>query len=385
MSKDKFKKEYIVFIEQVEEKANSVQLILDAIEQIQFEEIREDNIINNDFIQRIPTQIFTLSLTKKQYQALEESSWLYIAVSNVPTEIPVSLYNDVFFSDEPKQLFIENMEPKNIENKKKIFSMDIFDKFKYDEFQLNSSLYSLSQNANKVIVYNVGQGNCNGICNSDGIPLMYFDFGGGVYQNTKTYPGNNENPKQISFCKVPLVLLSHWDWDHMASVRIAKHKDIKDSNWIVPKQEIGITHLKVAVDLHNRGNLKVWPNDLKVLVVNNLEIQKISATDKKDRNNNGLVVTIKINKDSYVLLPADANYDLIDNKKEHYIGLVATHHGAESHGCLNDIPLAKEKGKIVYSFGSNNTYNHPKQFSLDAHSNKGWNNVCFTGDGDVMI
>ena len=130
--------------------------------------------------------------------------------------------------------------------------MDIFSESTRRE--IKSILNKIGDDVNSVVVYNVGQGNCNGICDSQGIPCMYFDFGGGVFQNTKTYPGNYENPNKINFCYTsePPILLSHWDWDHMASIKISEHSKIKESKWIVPKQEIGITHLKVALELYNR-------------------------------------------------------------------------------------------------------------------------------------
>lgn len=82
-------------------------------------------------------------------------------------------------------------------------------------------------------------------------------------------------------------------------------------------------------------------------------------------------------------MPADANYELI-NQKESYTGLVATHHGASSHNCLNKIPNSmSEAMKIAYSFGYKNSYNHPKMESISKHCLSGWSNVYFTTNGHI--
>lgn len=379
--------EIIAFIEQAEENDDFIELILDGVEKSSFEEITEENIlrINLDFIK---TQIFRLSLMKHDYQKLEDSNWIKFTISTIETEHVVNLYNDVFFNEEQEQLYIDNIQPIRIEGKKKIYSMEIFNQSSPSDIRkvLNKNDPFKIDN---VIAYNVGQGNCNAITDSHGVPLLYFDFGGGVFLNTKTYPGKVENPQKIKFCYTydPPVILSHWDWDHMASIKKTEHKLIKQSMWIVPKQEIGISHLKVAVELYKNGKLLVWPEKVNFIRTKKLEIQKLTILDKKDKNNNGLVLTIKIDydKNNFILLPADANYELI-KKKRNYIGMVATHHGASSHNCLNKIPKASKLiNKIAYSFGSKNSFNHPKNPSISSHCLKGWSNVYLTVNGHISL
>ena len=111
--------EYIVFVEQVEEIEDFFDLILDGVEGDLFEEISEDSILNNDFINNIPTKVFSLRLSSEQYLALEGSSWSQIVVTDTPTEIPIQLYTDIFFDNEVEQLYIEDIKPVRIENKKK--------------------------------------------------------------------------------------------------------------------------------------------------------------------------------------------------------------------------------------------------------------------------
>ncbi|RXK07322.1 ComEC/Rec2 family competence protein [Halarcobacter bivalviorum] len=378
-----FEKEFYSYIEQIEENQESFELILDGIERKVFDEINENNVF--EILEKVNTNIFSLILKKHIYKELQDSNWISFSLTNKETEYPINLYGSVFFDEEPEQLFIENIKPIRINGKEKIYSMEIF-----KEASRSTIVKTLDKDIpHDVVVYNVGQGNCNGIINSSGHPSFYFDFGGGVFQNTKTYPGKYLNPGRIKFCYTdnPTVVLSHWDWDHMSSVWKNEHKDIKKSFWIVPKQQIGISHLKVAVDLYNRGKLLVWPNKLKFLNTNNFQIQKIDDHNKKDKNNNGLVLTVNINskKDDSILLPADANYNLI-KKRIGYIGLIATHHGASTHNCLNKLPRAKKpKNKIAYSFGVRNSFHHPKSISITSHIKKGWDSMYFTFNGHISL
>ena len=156
----------------------------------------------------------------------------------------------------------------------------------------------------------------------------------------------------------------------MASYLRNEHIKIKDSTWIVPKQNLGISHLKVAIELYNKGNLLVWPNNITKIKTHQIKIQKLNSSDK---NNSGLVLTVYIDalKSKAILLPSDANYNLIEKNKENYIGLVATHHGASTHNYLSKIPQAYlNSNKIAFSFGAKYTYNHPYQQSIYSHFTK---------------
>jgi hypothetical protein len=78
-------------------------------------------------------------------------------------------------------------------------------------------------------VYDVGQGNANGLLEG-GHPRAYFDLGGGVLFNVRTYPST------ITFCFTanPCVVLSHWDWDHWASGKL--HTAAQSLTWLAPRQ-----------------------------------------------------------------------------------------------------------------------------------------------------
>lgn len=383
-------KKFKAYIENVEETEDSYDLILDGIEAKKFDELNAENI--QEKINDIEKQIFVLSLSKdifRKLNRLEESSWIsFITTNNTKDDsYPADLYKDVIFDDSVVRVNISDIKPINLDDgKAKIFSMNIFKQSNLNEIEglIKAKIPKYIEN---VLVYNVGQGNCNAITNYHCKPYIFYDFGGGAYQNTKTYPGNvlNQNEIEFDFSETPLIILSHWDWDHMVSILKSEHSDIKKSSWIVPKQQIGISHLKVAIELYNNNKLLVWPDNLPEIRISQLNIQKINGTDK---NNSGLVLTVYLNNDlsQAVLLPADANYDLITMNSFAYYGLVATHHGASSHNCLLNMPKTfSHFNKIAFSFGKNNTYNHPKRESLYEHALNGWSNTFYTINGHISF
>lgn len=387
------KREFSASIEQLVETDETIELILDGLETTiinQLIEIPESNRSRMyELISSVDINIFILSLRKDKYANYEEfteDSWISFNLLQMPTDIEILLYDSQFFDEEPKILYIEDLKPIKISDKTKIFTMDSFEESTQEKIknQIDSIVpYFLKH----ILVYNVGQGNCNAIMDYCCKPIFFYDFGGGIYNNTKTYPGNYLNPQtiQYNFERNPFVILSHWDWDHMASYLRNEHIKIKDSTWIVPKQNLGISHLKVAIELYNKGNLLVWPNNITKIKTHQIKIQKLNGSDK---NNSGLVLTVYIDalKSKAILLPSDANYNLIEKNKENYIGLVATHHGASTHNYLSKIPQAYlNSNKIAFSFGAKNTYNHPNPQSIYSHCTKGWSNVYFTVNGHVCI
>ena len=66
----------------------------------------------------------------------------------------------------------------------------------------------------RVVVFDVGQGNCNAIVGADGKVLAYYDFG---YSNDGRPPAT---PTRLCFCDRPMIVLSHWDKDHLSLIHI---------------------------------------------------------------------------------------------------------------------------------------------------------------------
>lgn len=61
-----------------------------------------------------------------------------------------------------------------------------------------------------VAIYDVGQGAATALL-SNGVPGIYFDFGGSVIGNWRSFP---QHLYRFCFTDDPPIVLSHWDWDH---------------------------------------------------------------------------------------------------------------------------------------------------------------------------
>ncbi len=215
-----------------------------------------------------------------------------------------------------------------------------------------------------VIVYDVGQGNCNGL-RSSCIVSLYFDFGGGTQANLTTYPTN------LAFCftQQPPVILSHWDWDHWASG--ARHQNATYSKWIVPRQRLGATHAQFASRLLSKGNLLIWPDALPHL---SFAFGKVQKCNGSGRNDSGLAVLVDTQLGTRsALLPGDARYSVIpDNGDGNLDCLVMTHHGGKAHESFVPAPANPTTSKLICSVGNGNHWQHPLGPTMTNHASAGW-------------
>lgn len=239
-----------------------------------------------------------------------------------------------------------------------------------------------------VAVFDVGQGNCNAILNSSGVPALYFDFGRPLSMNAHTTPA--AIPKFYIGPDVPIVL-SHWDFDHWGAAK--RPKPIRwliaavSATWIAPRQYLGPMHLSLAAAIVANGRLLVWgrggpssiafPNGEAVLCTgpNNLR--------REERNDSGLAL-YAIETDSIsqgladpVLLPGDAEFCFIPPPASFQtvglLGLVASHHGG-AIGCSPPHPF-RQQSILAMSVGANNTYHHPSPSAIQMYQQVGWSNI----------
>lgn len=246
-----------------------------------------------------------------------------------------------------------------------------------DEADLKRALDipKLSEDSRYVIVHNVGQGSCLSLSLRPLTPYLYFDFGGGFGINASTYPEDTH----LCLSNNPPIVLSHWDIDHWISGR--KFPDAMNSKWIVPRQRMGATHLKFALDLHQKKNLLIWPIKTNELEFSWGRFLKLSSS--QNRNYSGLVFVANTCKGN-VLCPGDTLYRIINSTS--YCGLtgiVATHHGGNYKG---DRPPAAILGnRVVYSFGAGNPYGHPSAKAVKKHCDEGWTEIRCTPCGHTVI
>jgi hypothetical protein len=257
-----------------------------------------------------------------------------------------------------------------------------------------------------VVVYDVGQANWNAVVevgNCRGrppMPVLFFDCGMPLGRNYSTLPSPIIAPFANASPHAP-VILSHWDMDHWSGaasgqplygtrgIAINWSPTALDRNWIVPNQgrhatgqKIRPTAWRLALALHRRGKLIIWPTLLnRVNLPKGDSIVKcVPALNVSGKNNNsGLAMIVKTaskrRPDALTILPSDADYaSLAINYPELYkpdmcfTGLVASHHGADLVGAP---PTAlADWSKLAVSHGSR--YGHPTSASLAAHSMAGW-------------
>lgn len=231
-----------------------------------------------------------------------------------------------------------------------------------------SSLRSIDRCAG-VAIYDVGQGSCQAVLDSElNIPLLYIDFGGGVLQNAATFP---KEFRGFCFSEEPLIVLSHWDWDHWSSAY--RHgKEALAMNWVArPAPEKPIQQA-FAAELFSRGVLKTWdstwPSTLKEGVT------RFEVCTGRTTNDSGIAATIYPSTKGRrsCLLPGDASYRYVPAvlAGEAFNSLCLTHHGGALHS--NYYPSPRRSASAANSAGPRNSYRHPSFETICAHLESGW-------------
>lgn len=239
--------------------------------------------------------------------------------------------------------------------------------------EIEAALAPAVGSLDEIAIYDVGQGSSCGLL-SNGRVATYFDFGGGVAGNKKTFPR-----KLVSFCfcrtEMPPIILSHWDHDHWSS----EGRDTRShgATWIAPRQPItgrarAPHHSAFIASLISNGKLLIWPAKLSSLAVGQFRIIKCVGTSK---NASGLAVEVDPPDDTHapVLLPADAGYDDIPGASSGtFEGIACPHHGGWSN--FKNVPTkpSPRHSRLAYSYGRNNTYHHPLSATYTAHNNASW-------------
>ncbi len=203
-----------------------------------------------------------------------------------------------------------------------------------------------------VAVYDVGHGNCNALIHG-GRPSMYFDLGGGVLRNAKTFPAALSR-----FCmgSSPPIVLSHWDFDHWSAGQ--RDPRVLDRTWIVPRQKMGASHTAFLGRILLRGNVIVWPAGLAAVTSGPLTIERCIGPPSS-RNDSGLAVVVGKDDGSLMLLPGDCSYDRIPSSSSMFLSVVVPHHGGRTRSKSIASSDGRSFGRCVYSIGAGNTYHHP--------------------------
>ncbi|HYC89450.1 MAG TPA: hypothetical protein VEO54_09585 [Thermoanaerobaculia bacterium] len=105
-------------------------------------------------------------------------------------------------------------------------------------------------------VLDVGQANCNMLVDRNGHVIAFYDFG---YPSDLHGGGGFPAAEPATcFCHQPLIILSHWDYDHWSLSR--RRIYAYNHEWLVPQQHIGTTTIAecLARILISNGRIYLW-------------------------------------------------------------------------------------------------------------------------------
>ena len=219
-----------------------------------------------------------------------------------------------------------------------------------------------------VAIYDVGQGACQAALDDElHLPQMYVDFGGGVLVNRKTFPD-----ELVGFCftRRPIIVLSHWDWDHWSSAY--RQEASMSAPWFAPPVPMKPIQQAFAAELFARKSLHIWDTTWPAEIVGGpVRIERCTG---RTINDSGLAVTLRRSAASTrnCLLPGDAAYACIPSVAggASFNSLCMTHHGGRLHSTV--YPKPKRGGSSTLSAGPRNSYKHPLFHTLATHLEVGW-------------
>lgn len=224
----------------------------------------------------------------------------------------------------------------------------------------------------QLLILDVGHANFATVFSTAKLPICHFDVGWPIGFNRHT---TNGNPPRI--VSAPIVIMSHWDWDHLHGYHV--WAELREKTWVAPVQDLGPGALKVARALQADGRLhSIAPGVPSLdamcgknpMHLGNCDSSHVK-TKAKIRNNSGIFLGLKLASGRLALLPGDADYRAVSwpFRADPDILLVA-HHGAAVDG---KIQKARAKGNpAIVSMGKGNVYRHPCEDTLRSHGNSGW-------------
>jgi len=267
-------------------------------------------------------------------------------------------------------------------------------------------------------VYAVGQASCTGVYDNCEDLISYLDFGAPLPWFRDSIPASSASPSVLSD---PLIILSHWDYDHYAMSR--RVPESYQMRWIVPQQTIGPVaakelYARIVFDISGGGRLYLWPNGKYRQGILGLQWGFITRCTGRRNNDSGLATfacfeglqrqdcpsmrgphcvqeakqmipqtpflgyvgacelrgivnesNILNSEYKAVLYPGDASLSSIPRitETDALIGIVASHHGGEHQCKVIPSPQRLKKCPVAFSYG---TYPASQVSSQHCYKNK---------------
>ena len=144
----------------------------------------------------------------------------------------------------------------------------------------------------------IGAGNNVTLWDLQGQPVAYVDYGFPVPTNLSTWPAGPDP----CVCADPLMILTHWDYDHFAMVR--RNAGAFGLRWVAPRQKMGSAALRelyqpLLLSGGQGGRLYLWCSPGGHLVTDFGVIER--ARGKHAPNEDGLVVYVRVDAGAALL------------------------------------------------------------------------------------
>lgn len=213
------------------------------------------------------------------------------------------------------------------------------------------------------IIHDVGQASFASLRDENSVPRLHLDAGWPTAPQYKTAPSNLPSiPNNNS-----LVLLSHWDWDHLHGYH--RIPALANATWITPVQRLSPTKKLIASKLTKAGRL--FGVGTSCMSVGSVVLGRCRGP-KKNANQSGLAFRVSLASGKSLLFMGDADYDIAPSAVAGPSDLlVVTHHGALFNGSVA-LPAGTGAAAVV-SVGVGNSYKHPSAVAVAAHEGVGWN------------
>ena len=222
------------------------------------------------------------------------------------------------------------------------------------------------------VVQDVGQASLVSLRDAKAVPRLHLDAGWPISWNYKTAPGS----VPVIPDNKAVVLLSHWDWDHLHGYH--RIPALAAATWVTPVQRLSPTKKPIAANLAKQGRL--FGVGIRRLAAGPVVLGRCSGP-KKDANHCGLAFRVSLASGKSLLFMGDADYNLAPSAVAGPSDLlVVTHHGAPFNGSVA-VP-SKPGAPAVVSVGAGNGYKHPSAVAVAAHEGAGWN-LQYTSDQSV--
>lgn len=238
------------------------------------------------------------------------------------------------------------------------------------------NLHSLGINY-KIRIYNVGQGNCIYLRSSkkgEQTRRILFDIGMTIRKDIDL-DEIQARIKSLSRIKPDIMILSHWDVDHLLGVYLVDEKSYAEV-WLAPdyqerRMNQSISRLAKYLCLYKK--LYLIGDYFKGKLVYNSEYMQIYKGKIKGKgynkpnqiaNNHGLILLLE-NNHGVDILPGDCEYDMwpdiIWEQINGRINMVVPHHCANMvTKAMSDICQRVQPNNAIISVGDN-TYGHPNE------------------------